>query len=334
MNTNIYLAITPDGQKILLPTALDIATDIYSQFNTKEHYLSYYQTQGYVICRNLISPMLCEQVKRAFQQTIKPISDYFYRQVTAQPEQHHFNLYGYVLNGLLNIQDLNSCRFAAFKQAGLAILTDAKLIEMICHLLGEQGILVQSMFFEGNSETWPHQDTYYLDASEVGKMVGIWVALEDISAPSGRFFVYPQSHHLNMIKQSEEFAIAFNHAAYKQKILEIIKTTQLSCYAPSLQQGDVLFWNSRTIHGSLKTDDLSLSRCSLTAHYIPQSSQLLQYHKRIISLKLETVNQILVHHPKNLDQWHYQMMFQLEIRFPQLFQKLKKRLIQLLIDHS
>jgi phytanoyl-CoA hydroxylase len=40
-------------------------------------------------------------------------------------------------------------------------------------------------------------------------------------------------------------------------------------YAPAMKKGDVLFWNSRTIHGSLPTQDEKFSRRSLTAHYMP-----------------------------------------------------------------
>jgi phytanoyl-CoA hydroxylase len=39
--------------------------------------------------------------------------------------------------------------------------------------------------------------------------------------------------------------------------------------APAMKKGDVLFWNSRLIHGALPTRDPSFSRKSLTAHYLP-----------------------------------------------------------------
>jgi phytanoyl-CoA hydroxylase len=39
--------------------------------------------------------------------------------------------------------------------------------------------------------------------------------------------------------------------------------------APALKAGDVLFWNSRAIHGSLPTIDERYSRKSLTCHYVP-----------------------------------------------------------------
>ena len=58
----------------------------------------------------------------------------------------------------------------------------------MCKLLnsffGERPKFVQSMNFEGNSATWEHQDSYYLDDEKTGKMIAGWLALEDIKRPN------------------------------------------------------------------------------------------------------------------------------------------------------
>jgi ectoine hydroxylase-related dioxygenase (phytanoyl-CoA dioxygenase family) len=46
---------------------------------------------------------------------------------------------------------------------------------------------------KGNPETWAHQDTYCLDAEELGRMTAAWIALEDSHPGAGRFYVYPGS---------------------------------------------------------------------------------------------------------------------------------------------
>jgi phytanoyl-CoA hydroxylase len=50
---------------------------------------------------------------------------------------------------------------------------------------------------------------------------------------------------------------------------EHLDAHQDTIHAPALKKGDVLFWNSRTVHGSLETTDERYSRKSLTAHYLP-----------------------------------------------------------------
>ncbi len=39
--------------------------------------------------------------------------------------------------------------------------------------------------------------------------------------------------------------------------------------APAMRRGDMIVWNSRTIHGALPTRDPARSRKSLTAHFLP-----------------------------------------------------------------
>ena len=80
--------------------------------------------------------------------------------------------------------------------------------------MGDEVKLVQSMYFEGNSATWEHQDTYYLDSEKIGSMVAGWIALEDIEADAGRFFVCPKSHLIDMGLQNTENNVIDDHEIY------------------------------------------------------------------------------------------------------------------------
>ena len=236
----------------------------------------------------------------------------------------NFTINGYMENSILNIQDLNSDLFPKFKQAGLEIITYSHLQKMVNLLLSEPGKLVQSMFFEGNPETWPHQDTYYLDSDNIGCMTAAWIAIEDINPGAGRFYVYPYSHTIDVKKNGGDFDIAFNHDRYKKLVIDIIKNKQLTITAPALNKGDVIFWNSKTIHGSLHTTQHEFSRASFTAHYIPESHQFLQYQSRVKSLHLEVKNNMLVNTPKNQDCFKNRLIFKIETKFPRTFYLLKK----------
>jgi phytanoyl-CoA hydroxylase len=59
----------------------------------------------------------------------------------------------------------------------------------------------------------------------------------------------------------------------KLQIKEYVEVNQNEIHAPALNKGDVLFWNSGTVHGSLKTINPNYSRKSLTAHYLPSQYQ-------------------------------------------------------------
>lgn len=58
-------------------------------------------------------------------------------------------------------------------------------------------------------------------------------------------------------------------SAWLARVDRYVAENERKRLAPALAKGDVLFWNSRTIHGSLATRDTGRSRKSLTAHYLP-----------------------------------------------------------------
>ena len=99
---------------------------------------------------------------------------------------------------------MNPKYFGRLREAAVNdVLGVAKVQTCFEVLLGEKPKVVQSMYFEGNSATWEHQDTYYLDAEKLGDMSAAWVALEDISAKAGRFFICPGSHKIELEKQNK-----------------------------------------------------------------------------------------------------------------------------------
>src|SRR5262249_6961195 len=163
------------------------------------------------------------------------------------------------------------------------------------NLVGDRATkVVQSMYFEGNPTTWAHQDTYYLDSADIGRMTAAWIAVEDIKPGAGRFFVYPGSHKIDVARNGGDFDIAFNHDRYKQLVVDLIRRLKLRCHAPALRKGDVLFWAAKTIHGSLETRQPQHSRSSITAHMIPASTDFLQYQTRRRQLRLRVFDGVLV----------------------------------------
>jgi phytanoyl-CoA hydroxylase len=305
----------------------------YFVLNQAGEIRKYYDENGYVVVRGLLPQGLCDRANASFGAEVKPFGGFSYRQATANPERHVFSNEGFMLNTLLNIQSLDRRHFAGFRRAGLDLLTHANMQRAISTLLGEPGTLMQSMYFDGNPETWPHQDTYYLDAEEISRMTAAWVAAEDIAPGAGRFFVYPKSHLIDMAKNGGNFDIAFHHERYKEVVKQVIGEQGLVCRAPALSKGDVLFWAAKTIHGSLRTTEQTRSRRSFTAHFIPDRNRFLQFHTRIKPLKIEFVNGMRVHHPKDLSKTANRAVLFVETRFPRTFRAAKKVAIKL-VTHN
>lgn len=286
----------------------------------------YLDEEGYVVVRRLLTEEICAAIRQSFETEVKRYPGFLYRQTTARAERNRFNVLGHVMNPLLNLQDLDPERFPRLRQRSLAVFTSRALTQALRRVFGEDPKLVQTMYFEGNSATWAHQDTYYLDSEHVGAMVAAWIALEDIHAGAGRFFVYPRSHLLDVRKNGGGFDIAFHHDRYKALIVELIDRHGLELRAPALEAGDVLFWRAKTIHGSLATLHTHRTRQSLTAHYIPESHRFLQLQSRIKPLRLLEHNGIQVHCPKSQALFRNRMTLFVESYLPGPFY-LAKRLV-------
>lgn len=145
--------------------------------------------------RGVIPAALCDAARQAFADEIRPFGGYIYRQASAVPETNKFSDHGYMLNSILNIQDLDQTQFPRFRASALSVVTHPELHRHFATILGEPGKVVQTMYFEGNPRTWAHQDTYYLDSMDIGRMAGAWIAVEDIHPGAGRFYISRQSRN-------------------------------------------------------------------------------------------------------------------------------------------
>jgi phytanoyl-CoA hydroxylase len=317
----------PTGGAVHIPVSAREDREYFTAFDSAAK--EYLAAEGYVVVRKLIDPSLCAAVREAFELEIKSYKGFLYRQTTARAERNSFNSLGHVMNPLLNLQDLEPGRFSRVRQRSLEMFTSPAVAAALHRQFGEDPKLVQTMYFEGNSATWAHQDTYYLDSEQVGSMVAAWFALEDIHPGAGRFFVYPRSHLIDVRKNGGDFDIAFHHERYKALIVEIIRRNALELRAPALEAGDVLFWSAKTVHGSLCTLQTQRTRQSLTAHYIPKSHRFLQLQSRLKALRLREHDGIQVHCPKSQALLRNRMTLLVESRLPGPFYFAKRLAVKI-----
>lgn len=313
---------SPSGEPVGIPESSEEDRPYFRTLDAAA--LEYLSSEGYVVIRGLADPQACAAIRQSFSDEVKSYSGFLYRQATARAERNELNEHGHVMNPLLNLQDLDRRRFAGLRRRSLDVFTSRGLVSSLHRVFDEDPKLVQSMYFEGNSETWAHQDTYYLDSERIGTMVAAWIALEDIHPGAGRFFVYPRSHQIDIRKNGGDFDIAFHHDRYKALIVEVIRSHALQLRAPALRCGDVLFWSSRTIHGSLRTQGTTRTRQSLTAHYIPRSHRFLSLQSFIKPLSLSEHNGVQVHCPKDQGRLQNRVTLLVESHLPGPFYLAKR----------
>jgi phytanoyl-CoA hydroxylase len=321
--------------KILVNVPENDLEDVSPKFEIKDfdEAEKYYIENGYVIFKDLINLSDIDDINLAWDEEVKPSKSFIYRQANARAEKHLKNEYGWIMNPILNLQSVSLFKYPRFRKLAVNnIFSSKNLVLAYKKFLNDDPKVVQSMFFEGNSETWEHQDTYYLDSENLGKMIGSWIALEDIDADAGRFFICPKSHTLDLGKQSSENNVADKHEVYIKNVVSEIKKRKMEIRAPKLNKGDVLFWNSWTIHGSLKSNSKTSSRRSITNHVIPNQDLFLKLQSIKLDINTDFVKGIYLYRPKDQYKFKNRVIMFIESYFPRPFYFIKKILVKLYIN--
>lgn len=226
---------------------------------------NYYETAGYVVFRNLVLIELIDRLLNLYESDIVPSKYPFFRKNKYAYEVNDISEFGYVKQSFLDIHDYK--KYPEFSTSTQKIFCSDEIQDALRQLTGSKSFnLMQGMLFDANPETAPHQEGWYLDTVPNGHLSIAWIALEDIDEKSGRFYVLPKSID-NLDFHSDTPNIS--HSEWLEIIKKYVDSNRSKITAPDLKKGDVLFFNSRTIHGSFPTIDASFSRKSLAAHYMP-----------------------------------------------------------------
>jgi phytanoyl-CoA hydroxylase len=243
-------ALATDGDSFA-PGILDADTDHYAR-------------SGYVVARGLVPESHIQQLLTLYRRQILPSRHPFFRQSANAYEANNLSVHGYVKQSFLDIHDYQ--HFSEFSRVARDLFCADSMMAALRRVSGFGSFsLMQTMLFDLNTETPGHQDWYYLDTVPNGNLIAAWIALEDIDERAGRFFVLPGSQDTDFGAKTA----GRTHAEWLDMIRTYIDDHREYVSAPALRTGDVLFWNSRIVHGSLATQDDSYSRKSLTAHYLP-----------------------------------------------------------------
>jgi len=224
----------------------------------------YYETNGYYLWRGLIDGDSVDRLLGHYKKDVLPAKRPFFRQNTSRYEKNVVTAHGYVQQSFLDIHQYKD--YPEFSRASMLIYTSAAMRNALRSVTGFESFnLMQTMLFDANTETWPHQDWWYLDTVPNGHLLATWIALEDIDEKAGRFYVLPKSQTVDLHSDTPNLP----HTEWIERMRAYVGQRENEVYAPALKKGDVLFWNSRVVHGSRPTQDPSFSRKSLTAHYLP-----------------------------------------------------------------
>ena len=237
-----------------------------------------YAAHGYYVARAAIPQPLVRDLAKAFLDDAKACRAPILRQ-NGQREVNAFDAHGFVTQPFLDPHLTTIDELARFKETILALACSEDMRRALARITLEPDHSMQQIMMFEQSATPAHQDWFYLDTFPPGRLTAAWVALEDIDPAATRFFVVPGSQDFDEMFPPDWI---FESGRYTEAMMRLLRERFASDLTiPSMNAGDVLFWGSRVIHGSLPGTDTSKSRLSLTAHYIPKGYSFGHRHNPI-----------------------------------------------------
>ncbi len=229
--------------------------------------IEFYHSEGYLIVRSLFSPADISKIKQIFEDMAdagKPIPVYWQPDLTATLAEDPLKRYPRVMHPHRFMPEI------------LDYLLDARVIDVLRGILGQDPLAAQSMYYfkpTGARGQAFHQDDYYLKTLG-GDCVAAWVAVDPSLPENGGLFVSPKTHRQDIAcPDLADSSMSFT--------THLVRPPQGHDPIPAaMQPGDVLFFNGRVIHGSTPNSHPTQWRRSLIFHYVPETAKGLSagYH--------------------------------------------------------
>lgn len=161
---------------------------------------------------------------------------------------------------------------------------DERLIQILSSLINTKAILFQSINFLQGSEQHTHSDSIHMTTFPLGRLVAVWVALEDITVENGPLHYYPGSHklpyYLNSDYKNEGSKWMIGDKSYEEyeKMIEQ-KTTESKFKKETFlaKKGDILIWHANLFHGGEPHTNKQKTRKSMVFHYFGEDA--ICYHE-------------------------------------------------------
>ena len=208
-----------------------------------------YEQYGYVVVPTNVNPDMLYQAR----DPTGPL----------QPEGYHWSDGPRVFEGW---KSNSAVRHIAWSEA----IRDA-----ISEVTGEEGRPFQTISFSKGTNQALHQDGIHFQTLPLGKIVGVWVALEDCDDQNGTLCVVPGSHKQGFLNWSTWFdrcepgqQFEF-YAAYEKLIGEGMHAVPVNVPA-----GHAVIWGTDLLHGGWPIVDNTKTRHSLAVHYFLDGARI------------------------------------------------------------
>jgi hypothetical protein len=190
-----------------------------------------------------------------------------------------------ITSKILKFNSSNKLMFAIhYSEIIKNIGNDQNLKELLGKLMDGTPVLFQSINFLKGSEQRTHSDSIHMTTFPPGGLLGVWIALEDITMENGPLHYYPKSHtlpyYLNSDYKNEGSKLFIgnkSYKAYEEMIAEKIRENGLKKEIFTAKKGDMFIWHANLFHGGEPQKNKNFTRLSMVFHYFKKDS--ICYHE-------------------------------------------------------
>ena len=159
-----------------------------------------------------------------------------------------------------------------YTAAGMELTKARKLLRM-CHLLlGDDPVLINAIAFKFGSQVGLHQDLLAYHIHPANRLIGIWLAGEDVNPQAGPLGVFPGSHKTQMWHGWNNYPQTNLRTCHLEtrdaQAVYLAAAVEGKTRVPlPVKKGDAIFQHPLLIHGGDKIEDPSATRFSMVLHY-------------------------------------------------------------------
>lgn len=240
--------------------------------------------QGWALVAGLLSRERTERLAEVFRQELLGVTDPLRRQLTSRDEVHRRDDWGRVRNPMV-VHHLPAERHPAIAHALRDLLTDPDVLAVLHAAIGAPA-LTQATWVHSTDGTALHTDPHPLEPG--ARLIGVWLALEDIRPHAGPFVVVPGSLQLDPtaadVQHWRALAARAAHDQFHARtdprgqagltasdaLQQVLDRRGLTAVPLLPRAGDVILWRGDLVHGSHPPAPGVQTRQSLLLHIIEQ----------------------------------------------------------------
>lgn len=199
---------------------------------------------------------------------------------TEQADQINSEIQTMLDNKQIEFKYGNKLMFAIHKSALIKkIGLEPSLLKLLDVLMDGKTKLFQSINFINGSQQKTHSDSIHMTTFPLGGLIGVWVALEDVSPDQGALHYYPGSHklpyYMNSDYDNDGNLIMLGNKGYKGyevMLEEKVKELNLQKEVFDCKKGDMLIWHANILHGGEPHTNKDKTRKSMVFHFFDENS--------------------------------------------------------------